>query len=101
MLRWLFRFYFVSDPTLLELLSLGSNPQAVVPHFQSGLFDSLSDVAFDSVSASRILTMFSVQGEEVRLQTPFEAVGGLTDSNLFRLRVVTRVHCPDCMRRQC
>lgn len=43
------RFYFVSDPTLLEILSLGSDPPAVVPHFQSGLFDSLSNVTFDKV----------------------------------------------------
>ena len=41
------RFYFVSDPTLLEILSLGSDPPSVVPHFQSGLFDSLSNVTFD------------------------------------------------------
>jgi len=37
----------VSDPTLLEILSLGSDPPSVVPHFQSGLFDSLSNVTFD------------------------------------------------------
>ena len=30
------RFYFVSDPTLLEILSLGSEPAMVTPHFQSG-----------------------------------------------------------------
>lgn len=45
------RFYFVSDPTLLEILSLGSDPPSVVPHFQSGLFDSLSNVTFDKVRA--------------------------------------------------
>jgi len=44
------RFYFVSDPTLLEILSLGSDPPSVVPHFQSGLFDSLSGITFDKVS---------------------------------------------------
>ena len=43
------RFYFVSDPTLLEILSLGSDPPSVVPHFQSGLFDSLTSVSFDKV----------------------------------------------------
>ena len=43
------RFYFVSDPTLLEILSLGCDPPSVVPHFQSGLFDSLSGVTFDKV----------------------------------------------------
>ena len=43
------RFYFVSDTTLLEILSLGSDPPSVIPHFQSGLFDSLSNVTFDKV----------------------------------------------------
>ena len=43
-------FYFVSDPTLLEILSLGSDPPSVVPHFQSGLFDSLTNVTFSKVS---------------------------------------------------
>ena len=28
------RFYFVSDSTLLEILSHGSNPRAVQRHFQ-------------------------------------------------------------------
>ncbi len=46
------RFYFVSDPTLLEILSLGSDPPSVVPHFQSGLFDSLSGVTFDKVGVA-------------------------------------------------
>ena len=46
------RFYFVSDPTLLEILSLGSDPPSVVPHFQSGLFDSLTSVTFDTARIS-------------------------------------------------
>lgn len=50
------RFYFVSDPVLLEILSLGSNPAAVVPHFQSGLFDSLANVIFDPVQDTRCCT---------------------------------------------
>lgn len=49
------RFYFVSDPTLLEILSLGSDPPAVVPHFQSGLFDSLSNVTFDKVGGQGVV----------------------------------------------
>ena len=49
------RFYFVSDPTLLEILSLGSDPPSVVPHFQSGLFDSLTSVSFDKVRAQHHL----------------------------------------------
>lgn len=62
-----FRFYFVSDPTLLEILSLGSDPPSVVPHFQSGLFDSLTAVTFDKVDKTRMLEMFSQQGEKVRV----------------------------------
>lgn len=49
------RFYFVSDPTLLEALSLGSDPPSVVRFFQSGLFDSLSDVTFDKASSCFML----------------------------------------------
>jgi dynein heavy chain len=60
------RFYFVSDPTLLEILSLGSDPQAVTPHFQSGLFDSLTQVTFDKVDKTKMLEMFSQQMECVK-----------------------------------
>lgn len=60
------RFYFVSDPTLLEILSLGSDPAAVQPHFQSGLFDSLASVTFDKSDKTKMLEMHSSGGETVR-----------------------------------
>lgn len=60
----------MSDPTLLEILSLGSDPPSVVPHFQSGLFDSLSNVTFDKVDKTRMLEMFSQQGEKVSSSRP-------------------------------
>ncbi|CAD7698753.1 unnamed protein product [Ostreobium quekettii] len=71
------RFYFVSDPTLLEILSLGSDPPSVVPHFQSGLFDSLTNVTFDSVDKSKMLEMFSQQGECVEFEHAVEAKGNI------------------------
>ncbi|PSC73956.1 flagellar outer dynein arm heavy chain gamma [Micractinium conductrix] len=71
------RFYFVSDPTLLEILSLGSDPPSVVPHFQSGLFDSLSNVTFDKADRTRMLDMFSREGECVPLAAPVEARGNV------------------------
>ena len=85
------RFYFVSDPTLLEILSLGSDPPSVVPHFQSGLFDSLTNVSFDKVDKTKMLEMFSQQGEKVEFERPVEAKGvhmlhsalPTTDSMLF------------------
>jgi dynein heavy chain, axonemal len=69
------RFYFVSDPTLLEILSLGSDPAAVVPHFQSGLFDSLSNVTFDAGDKYKITEMWSREGEKVTLTKPVDARG--------------------------
>ena len=72
------RFYFVSDPTLLEILSLGSDPQSVTPHFQSGLFDSLTEVTFDKVDKTKMLEMFSQQGECVQF---VKEVGGLLEPN--------------------
>ena len=60
------RFYFVSDPTLLEILSLGSDPPSVTPHFQSGLFDSLTEVTFDRQDKTKMLEMFSQQKECVK-----------------------------------
>ncbi|KAL4452763.1 hypothetical protein ABPG75_008425, partial [Micractinium tetrahymenae] len=71
------RFYFVSDPTLLEILSLGSDPPSVVPHFQSGLFDSLSNVTFDKADRTRMLEMFSREGECVPFAAPVEARGNV------------------------
>ena len=61
------RFYFVSDPTLLEILSLGSDPAAVQHHFQSGLFDSLATVTFDKADKTKMLAMHSSTGETVKL----------------------------------
>ena len=71
------RFYFVSDPTLLEILSLGSDPAAVVPHLQSGLFDSLSNVTFDKNDKHKITHMISREGEKVALDAPVEATGNV------------------------
>ena len=70
-------FYFVSDPTLLEILSLGSDPPSVVPHFQSGLFDSLSNVTFDRIDKTRMTEMFSQQNEKVEFERPVDAKGNI------------------------
>ena len=70
------RFYFVSDPTLLEILSLGSDPPSVCPHFQSGLFDSVTAIEFDKEDKYKMLKMFSQQNEEVAFQTFIAGEGG-------------------------
>ena len=69
------RFYFVSDPTLLEILSLGSDPASVVPHFQSGLFDSIANVTFDPEDPYKITEIWSREGERMELSEPVDARG--------------------------
>lgn len=69
------RFYFVSDSTLLEILSLGSNPASVVRHLQSGLFDSIANVTFDPKDEFKITEIWSREGECVPLDNPVEAKG--------------------------
>lgn len=73
----LYSFYFVSDPTLLEILSLGSDPPSVVPHFQSGLFDSLTNVTFDRIDKCKMTEMFSQQAECVEFEHAVEAKGNI------------------------
>ena len=60
------------------MLSQGSNPQAVQQHLQS-VFDSVVRVEFDAANASRIVTLFSPQGERVELEKPVDAVGNIEE----------------------
>ena len=56
---------------------MGSDPQAVTQHFQSGLFDSMADVTFDKKNAKKIMKMHSRQNEAVDLTNPFVAEGSI------------------------
>jgi dynein heavy chain len=40
------RFYFVSNPTLLKILSQGSNPMSVQEDLEK-LFDAINEVTFE------------------------------------------------------
>ena len=91
------RFYFVSDSTLLEILSNGSNPRAVQKHFQSGLFDGLDQVRFQSQDSNTITHIVSKEGEIVELKSPVEASGAaeswlqsLVDSMKETMRIEAR-----------
>jgi len=69
------RFYFVSDATLLQVLSVGSDPDKVQPHFQSGLFDAVAAMTFDKKDKSKIVEIHSRQKEVVPLEDPVDATG--------------------------
>eukprot|EP00741_Cyanophora_paradoxa_P017811 tig00021017_g17202.t1 len=72
------RFYFVSDTVLLEILSQGSEPQAIQQHLQS-VFDSLCSVTFDRVDRNKMTAMQSSEGENVNLSAAVNAVGNIED----------------------
>ena len=58
------RFYFVSDPVLLEILSQGSNPDLIQQHLPA-VFDSVRSVTFDKKDKVLLNGMNSPEGEHV------------------------------------
>ena len=68
------RFYFTSDPALLEILGQASDTHTIQPHLRS-LFDNLCSVQFDATSYDKIVAIKSQEGELVPLQKPMMATG--------------------------
>eukprot|EP00698_Gefionella_okellyi_P018829 TRINITY_DN568_c0_g1_i2.p1 TRINITY_DN568_c0_g1~~TRINITY_DN568_c0_g1_i2.p1 ORF type:complete len:4478 (+),score=1217.70 TRINITY_DN568_c0_g1_i2:54-13487(+) len=91
------RFYFVSDPVLLEILGQGSDPTAVRPHLKS-VFDNIADIRFDRVAKPpKVIGMTSSENEYVELSEPF-TVDGNIESWLNRLLDVMRKTIKDSVR---
>ncbi len=70
------RFYFCSDGVLLEILSQGSDPHAIVQHLQN-VFDSLAAVHFDKQKKNSMTIMVANDGEEVPFSVPLDAKGNV------------------------
>jgi hypothetical protein len=70
------RFYFVSDPVLLEILGQGSDPAAVQPHLKS-VFDNIAQVTFDERDATEIVAMNSSEGEHIPMFDTMKAEGNV------------------------
>ena len=70
------RFYFVSDGVLLEILSQGSDPHAIVQHLQN-VFDSLAGVTFDKQKKNSAITMVANDSEVVPFTEPIELKGNV------------------------
>ena len=78
------RFYFVSDANLLEILSQGSNPQAIQVHLQS-VFASVVRTDFDP-SGTKITVLYDTTGENIALEKVVEMVGNVEEW-LYKLLV--------------
>ena len=72
------RFYFCSDGTILEILSQGSDPHAVVPHLQN-VFDSTAGLTFDKQKKYMAVGLVANDKEEVPFTQPFTLQGNVED----------------------
>ncbi len=75
------RFYFVSNPVLLQILSQGSDPLAMQAFYEK-IFDSISRVVHNKADVRQVLTMRSIQGadmEEIVFAKPVKADGSVED----------------------
>jgi dynein heavy chain len=68
------RFYFVSDKTLLEILSHGTDAAMATPHIHH-VFGAICDIRFDNIRKDLMVGMVSNDGEEVSFSQALEVKG--------------------------
>ncbi|KAI8124809.1 axonemal, Dynein heavy chain 8 [Lucilia cuprina] len=70
------RFFFVSDPVLLEILGQASDPTSIQPHLLS-IFDAVAYVDFQEKTNDVIVNLNSANHEKIVLENPVQCVGSV------------------------